>query len=118
MSSSENTKKGKIGELLAQNFLTQNGYEIIARNYRFGRAEIDIIAQKGDLLVFVEVKFRKSKFFGMPEESISPKKTDMIQSAADQYIYHVNWNKPVRYDVISILQIADKTEYYHIEDAF
>jgi len=118
MSSSENTKKGKLGELLAENFLQKKGYVIIANNYRFARAEIDIIAQKDDLLVFVEVKFRKSNFFGDPEDSITPKKIEMIQSAADNYIDSINWNKQVRYDVISILQIDNKTEYYHIEDAF
>jgi putative endonuclease len=100
MSSSENTKKGKIGELLAEKFLLKKGYEIIAQNYRFARAEIDIIAQKDDLMVF------------------TPKKIEMIQSAADNYIDSINWNKQVRYDVISILQMANKTEYYHIEDAF
>jgi len=118
MSSASNTKKGKIGEDLAVSFLVKNGYQVLRQNYRFKRSEIDIIAQIGDLLVFVEVKFRKSLHFGLPEESISEKKIEMVKEASDHYVYETDWHKNIRFDVVSILQMGGKTEFLHLEDAF
>ncbi|MBY0426000.1 MAG: YraN family protein, partial [Cytophagales bacterium] len=96
MSSTYNTKKGKKGEDLAVRFLTTRGYEMLERNYRFGRSEIDIIARLGEMVVFVEVKFRKSDLYGHPEESISDKKIDQIKLASDQYVFQKNWHGPIR----------------------
>ena len=63
--------RGKVGEDLAANFLEQIGFKIIKRNYRFERGEIDLIAEEGDELVFVEVKARRSTTFGTPEEAVT-----------------------------------------------
>ena len=65
---SDKISKGKYGEQLAAEFLSENGYEIIERNYRYKHAEIDIIARQGEALIFVEVKLRSSQTFGVPEE--------------------------------------------------
>jgi putative endonuclease len=118
MSSAENTKKGKVGEQLAVDFFLREGYSICCRNFRYGRAEIDLIAKKDDLLVFVEVKLRKSTLYGLPEESINEKKIGLIQLAANEFIYDMKWEGPVRFDVICILEMGGRREYVHVKDAF
>jgi putative endonuclease len=65
---------GAFGERLAFDFLISEGYKILAQNYRFKKAEVDILAQKGTYLVAVEVKTRRSKAFGAPEEFLKPHK--------------------------------------------
>ena len=78
---------GKYGEDLACDFLTKNGFEIVERNYRFSKiSEIDIIAQKKNILHFVEVKTRTQNFFGSPMEAITPAKLSQIYSCAMHYI--------------------------------
>lgn len=109
---------GKEGEDLACAFLASSGYQIRCRNYRFKRAEIDIVAQKGPLTVFVEVKTRSGTGFGYPEEDVTPAKQRLIMQAATQYMEQ---NAPihlVRYDIIAIVKTNYKTEILHLEDAF
>ena len=62
---------GKIGEQLAADYLTRNGYTILERNFIYQKAEIDIIAQKDDTISIVEVKTRNSPFFGNPQEFVT-----------------------------------------------
>lgn len=118
MSVKENTKKGKFGEELALQFFADLGFEILVRNYRFKRAEVDMICKKGDLIVFIEVKYRNSLVYGHPEESVTEKKIELIKSAADQYVFENDWQKNIRFDVLSILNQGGKREYLHLEDAF
>ena len=73
---------GREGERIAVDYLTEKGYRILRRNYRFGRGEIDIIAQDGTELVFVEVKTRRTSAFGEPEEAVTPKKQSQIRTVA------------------------------------
>ena len=109
------TISGRQGEDQAEEYLKGKGYEIIERNYRYKRAEIDLIAVYGNTLVFVEVKARSNNRFGFPEEAVNSKKQRNIMEAADQYIHEKNWLHPIRFDIIAIL---NKTELRHFEDAF
>ena len=115
---SDKIEKGKVGEDLAAKFLIDKGYQILERNYRFKRSEIDLIARKDNCLVFVEVKLRTSDTFGYPEEFVNEKKAAKISEGADQYIFEANWNGNIRFDIISIRQINGQTELVQIEDAF
>jgi putative endonuclease len=108
------TELGQQGERKAEEFLLQKGYAIIARNYRYKRSEIDLIVQKENWLVFVEVKLRTSKAFGFPEESVNAAKRKKILEGAAQYLHETNWTGNVRYDIVAI----HNNEIEHFEDAF
>ena len=115
---SDKTKKGKAGEDRAAVFLQEKGFVIRERNYRAGRAEIDLVAQRDNWLVFVEVKLRSSDAFGYPEEFVDQKKINRILEAAVEYQYQINWQGNVRYDIVSIRDHVRPPEVVHIEDAF
>ena len=113
---------GKSGELMAKNFLLKKNYKFITANYRYERAEIDLIFEdeKNKMLVFAEVKTRRNKKYGLPEESITVSKQNNIRKAAlgfvnnfPQYSEH-----DMRIDVVSILLADEKAEINHIENAF
>jgi len=108
---------GNKGEDQAADFLKQKGYEIISRNYRYKHSEIDLVVQKNNLIVFVEVKTRSSSEFGEPEAFVGAKKAAKIFEGADQYVYEKNWNGNIRFDIISV-KLGDTPEVVHFEDAF
>lgn len=108
---------GNIGEQLASRFLEERGYEVLERNYRYKKAEIDIIAKKEKLLLFVEVKTRTSTLYGEPEESINQSKINLILSAAENFIETYNWLFDIRFDVIAI-HYTHPVGITHIQDAF
>ena len=111
--------QGKAGEDLAASFLEKQGLKIIERNYRFERGEIDLIAEDGDELVFIEVKARSSRAFGTPEEAVTEEKQVQVQSVAEGYLYeHDIDNRPCRFDVVAIEFINNKTDIRHIRNAF
>jgi putative endonuclease len=112
-----NIKSGQEGERLAAEYLQKKGFLICETNYRAGKSEIDIIAIKGELMVFVEVKLRKSANYGYPEEAVNEKKWEKITEGAEAYLEKNRWNGIIRFDIISILK-ANKPEITHIEDAF
>ncbi len=109
---------GQKGEDLACQFLEKQGFEIKARNYRYKRAEVDIIAQSEKLLIFVEVKARSGVGFGNPEEAVNTKKEKLILSAAENYMYENNTDINIRFDVVSVLKTGRKYAIEHFEDAF
>ncbi len=113
-------QKGTLGENLAVRFLRQKGYEILFRNYKYGRKEIDIIAKDSEqTLVFVEVKLRSSDAYGTPEETVSTKQQNRIMAAAEHYIEHTNWEHDIRFDIIAIqLRQGLPPMINHFEDAF
>jgi putative endonuclease len=111
-------KIGDKGEDNAINFLFANGYEVLARNYRFGRGEIDIIAQKDSVLVFIEVKTRKNIIYGYPETFLSEQQQDRIHRAAEEYVLQKEWRGEVRFDIIAILWDGNEPTLDHFEDAF
>src|SRR4051812_29944795 len=94
---------GNDGEGAAAEYLVVKGYEVVARNYRYRRAEIDLIVKKGSWLVFVEVKTRSGNAFGFPEEFVDRAKEKLILMAADEYMYRLNWKGNVRYDIVAVL---------------
>ena len=109
---------GKLGEDLAVNYLIDNGYQILERNWRSGHKEIDIIALKDGVLAIVEVKTRKSDDYGEPEIAVGITKQRMLIWAADAYVRYKNLNVDVRFDIISIVISDGEPEIEHIEDAF
>jgi len=115
---SDKIKKGKEGEDLAADFLVRQGYEIVERNFRYRRSEIDLIVLKENWLVFVEVKMRSSDAFGYPEEFVDYKKAKNIVYGAEQYTFENDYNGNVRYDVVAISMKYGKPEIRHFEDAF
>lgn len=98
----EHIQKGIAGEEKASLFLKDLGYEILVRNFRYGRGEIDIIAKIETCICFVEVKYRKNNRFGYPEVFVTDKKLKKIMQTAEAYILQTNWHGRIRYDVISI----------------
>lgn len=106
---------GKKGENESINYLLSNDYLVVARNYRFDRAEIDIIAKKDNVLIFIEVKTRSKNIFGNPEEFLSEAQQERIFKAAQHYIEEHNIDLNIRFDVISIIK---NKELKHFKDAF
>ena len=81
----EHNKKGVEGEQIVQKYLSNLGYKILETNWRFQKAEIDIIAKNNDFLVFVEVKTRANNLFGEPQTFVTEKKQTLFKSAAEGY---------------------------------
>lgn len=109
---------GQAGEDLAATHLKKQHFTILSRNYRYRRAEIDIIAQKHELLVFVEVKARSSDQFGDPETFVTRKQQALVRTAAEHYIITHDWRHAIRFDIIAILKTNDYMQLTHFEDAF
>lgn len=106
--------KGKSGEKKAAEFLKKNGYSILQMNYRSKTGEIDIIAEKDNVVVFVEVKTRTTDKYGSGFEAVGHTKQGKIARTAEAYIIENKIEKLCRFDVISI----DKEEITHIISAF
>lgn len=109
---------GNIGEQIAVDFLIQKGYEIKARNWRFKKAEIDIIAKLGFVMVAVEVKTRSTDDFGDPQEFLKPKQKNLLVTAMNEYVITNDLDTEVRFDVIGIVKNNKGTTIEHLEDAF
>lgn len=112
--------KGQFGETLAVQFLEQKGWQVIERNWRSGRKEIDIIAwDTCKTLVFVEVKTRSDESFGGPEGAVHFKKRRLLLQAASRYMETIGYDWIVRFDVLAvILEGLVVKEIRHHEDAF
>ncbi|MBI3189040.1 MAG: YraN family protein [Ignavibacteriales bacterium] len=112
-------RQGALGEALAVEYLKKKGYRILRQNYRYKRDEIDIIAQEKEVLVFVEVKARRSTEFGEPIEAVTESKQKTIRAVADGYLTeHEIEDTECRFDVISILYKNGKPEIEHFIEAF
>jgi putative endonuclease len=109
---------GLKGEKLAIEYLEKNGYLIIERNYRYRKAEVDIIARKDTTLVVVEVKTRSSNYFGNPQDFVNPKKIKLLVSAIDNYVVKRDLDVEIRFDIIGILRDKETYNIHHIKDAF
>lgn len=114
----EHNELGKKGEQLAIDFLIEKEYKILEKNYRFQKAEVDIIAQKDTVLAVVEVKTRSSNYFGNPQDFVNPKKIKLLISAIDHYITERNLDVEVRFDIIAIIKQQKTFEIEHLKDAF
>ena len=110
---------GKMAEDLAVDFLVKAKYRILSRNFRYLKAEVDIIAEFENQIIIVEVKARHTDAFLEPQEAVNKKKIKLLISAANYYIEENNIDKEVRFDIISILPNKQKAlEITHITDAF
>lgn len=114
----ESQSLGQKGEDLAAGHLLKKGYNILHRNWRAGRNEIDIIAEIRDLLVFVEVRTRSDDQFQRPSDWVPREKQRFIINAAGWYIKRFNVNKESRFDVITVLMKDEEPVIDHIEGAF
>jgi len=113
------TETGRLGEDLAAEFLLQMGLQILARNYRVRRGEIDIIAREAETVVFVEVKTCKSNTFGPPETWVTPHKCRQIGRVAREYIFRNGlYERDCRFDVVSVYLKKSGPEIHHIVNAF
>ncbi len=111
---------GKHGEGAAMRLLLERGYRIRCQNWRYKNLEVDIIAEEGEILVFVEVKTRASHAYGMPYEFVDYAKQAKLTRAANHYIATMKYGGEIRFDVVSILY-AEKSSTYDIRlirDAF
>ena len=114
----QHNELGKLGEELAVDFLIKKGYKIRAKNWRYLKAEVDIIAETEKTIVAVEVKTRTSDYFGDPQDFITQKKIKLLVMAMNEYVISRDLDVEVRFDVIAILKNKKGTKIEHLEDAF
>ena len=114
----QHNELGKKGEQLAVDFLVKNNYEIIERNYRFDKAEVDIIARIKDTLAIIEVKTRSSTDFGNPQDFVKPKQIQRLVKAVDEYVNVNDLDVEVRFDIIAIVKENNNFNIEHLENAF
>lgn len=114
----KHNETGTKGEEIAAAYLEGLGWEILERNWRFSRAEIDIIAKEGKVLVFAEVKTRSSDYFGKPEEFVSARKESLMTDAAGVYMEKIGHDWEIRFDIISVILKGDQYRLEHFRDAF
>lgn len=113
---SDKIETGAIGENLAAEFLTKKGFEVVERNYRSKRAEVDLIVKRDNWLIFVEVKTRSSDAWGQPESFVTNAQRKLIYDAAEDYIYSKDWHGHIRFDIVSV-KPGIRPEIVHFEDA-
>jgi putative endonuclease len=109
---------GKEGEALAVRFLRKQGFRIVGKNYRTPFGEIDIVAEDGGVLVFVEVKTRSGDAFGSPFEAVDQRKREKIKKVALCYMKKIKKEPQARFDVLSIDVQGGREKIDHIKDAF
>ena len=109
---------GKLGEQLAVDYLSRNGFAILERNFIYNKAELDIIAQKEEKIIVVEVKTRNSAFFGDPQDFVTKAKIKLMVKAANEYVITNNIDLEVRFDIIAILKNQHIEKVEHFENAF
>lgn len=114
----EHNKLGKKGEDLAAEYLMLKEYEILERNYRFQKAEIDIIARRHNTLIAAEIKTRSTPDFGNPQDFVKPRQIKQMLKAMNHYIEEQELDLDVRFDIIAIIRNKAGTRIEHIQDAF
>lgn len=109
---------GRTGEAIAVKLFEDLGYEILARNWRYSRTEIDLIARDRNFLVIAEVKTRTGVSFGYPDEAVGARKTNDLAAAAAAFQEEADLDLEFRFDIVSILILPDKEHVFHLIDAF
>ncbi|MCL4511336.1 MAG: YraN family protein [Bacteroidetes bacterium] len=116
---------GAKGEQLAAEFMSRRGYEVVEKNFKYDRGEIDIIARKGNLIVFCEVKTRTNNAYGGGENAVDSRKQEQIRKVAEGYIAERNLSAgslgedfDFRFDVIVVEMSSSSTKIRVIENAF
>jgi putative endonuclease len=114
----QHNELGKRGEELAVAHLLATGYEIVARNFIYQKAEVDIIARKDNFLAVVEVKTRSTPDFGDPQNFVKKKQINQLVKAIDYFVNEHQLDVEVRFDIVAIIKNKAGTRLEHIEDAF
>jgi putative endonuclease len=110
---------GRAGEDAAAAFYQQAGYTVLARGYRHGRAEVDLVVQRGqELLVFAEVKTRSGSQYGPPETFVSARKKQLFRLAATHLQEELSWTGDIRFDILALTQLSQGFRIELFEDAF
>lgn len=108
---------GKTGEKIAVDYLTGQGFTLLEKNWRHGHWEVDVIASKEKVLHFIEIKTRRSRKFGYPEEDVTRKKVVNLINAAEEYLIQHQPNSRIQFDILSIYLGRDAApEFFFIED--
>lgn len=108
---------GRLGEDLAAEWLSAQGFELLHRNWKYSYFELDVVASKNEVLHFIEVKTRTSASFGHPEEGVTAKKLERLMNAGEEFLHqHPQWQR-IQYDVLSIrLHKYKAPEFFFLED--
>jgi putative endonuclease len=114
----EKKKIGNKGEEIAAQYLENKGYRILCRNWTYMKRELDIVAQNGNELVFVEVKTRSADFIVSPAEAVTPKKQRLLVNAANMFVQMNDLNFESRFDIVSVVYQNNSFRVEHIENAF
>lgn len=109
---------GEQGEDIACDFLERHGYRILERNWRFKKAEIDVLATIDNVLAVIEVKTRSTRYFGDPVEFVRKKKIQLLIKAVNAFIDENELDVEVRFDIIGIIKQNSTYEIVHLKDAF
>ena len=110
---------GKEGEELGADYLTKNGYTVLHKNWRYSHYEIDIIAEKNNVLHFIEVKIRSSDKFGLPEDAVTKKKFQNLLNGADEFLFQHQQYRHVQYDILAINKYKkEPIAFFMIEDVY
>ena len=110
---------GNLGERMASAYCLDKGFRILHQNWRHSNLEVDIIAEKENVLHFIEVKTRRTRKFGHPEDNVDKKKIRHLIDAAEEYLYQNPQWKRIQFDILSITMIANEpVEYFFIEDVY
>jgi putative endonuclease len=115
----KNQQLGVWGEELAEEYLMKNGYKILEKNYKNNYGEIDIITKRKGVIVFIEVKTRSSRSFGLPEEAVNKNKAEKLIKASEKYILDNKIKINYQIDVIAIEKdsISEKIDLRHLKNA-
>jgi putative endonuclease len=110
---------GYLGEKIAGEYFSQRGFNILHKNWRHSHWEVDVIASLGDTLHFIEVKTRRSKKFGFPEDDVTKKKMENLINASEEYQFlYPEWKK-IQFDILSISILKNQSpEFFFIEDVY
>jgi putative endonuclease len=119
MQPARSRRKGDAGESAAERYLLGKGFRILQRNYYYDRGEIDLVAEDGPVLVFVEVKARTSGSHGTAEESITPEKEHFLKRTAEGYLLeHKIERRECRFDLVAVEWEEHKPVIRHLRDIF
>ena len=108
---------GKLGEQMASEYLMQKGFVILHKNWRHSHWEVDVIASNKNVLHFIEVKTRRTKKFGYPEDDVTKKKVTNLINASEEFLYlYPEWTR-IQFDILSINLLRNEpADFFFIED--
>lgn len=108
---------GRYGEEMALQYLKEKGHLVLARNWRFGKGELDLITRDEQFIIITEVKTRTNDKYGSPHEDVNETKQALLEETAEAYVLENNIDLELRFDIISIV-LKPNLVIEHIEDAF